>query len=114
IERAIQRAREYLLAQQKNGSWDLPAAAPEPKPNAKGEVNVLDIQNSSQWGGLTALATYALLAAGEDPTDRRMAAATEFIEKANLVGTYAIAMRAQVWNAMPIRRRAEFAKYAEK
>ena len=69
IELAIQRAKDYLLNQQKNGSWDLPTRAPEPKPNAQMQINVIDIQNSSQWGGVTALVTYALLAEGENATD---------------------------------------------
>ena len=50
-------ALAVLLSQEKNGSWNIPARAAEPKPNAKGEINVMDIQNSSQWGGLSALAT---------------------------------------------------------
>src|SRR5947208_45994 len=67
VERAIARGKGYVLSLGRQGSWDLPAPAREPRPDALGRVSVVDIQNSSQWGGLTALATYALLASGESP-----------------------------------------------
>ena len=114
IEAAIQRAKAYLLSRQKNGSWDVPARMPEPKPNAMGQVNVIDIQNSSQWGGVTALATYALLAEGESPSDPTIAAAIEFLKRADLNGTYSLAMRAQVWNSMPKDKRKDFIQLAQK
>ncbi|HUB24970.1 MAG TPA: DUF4159 domain-containing protein [Tepidisphaeraceae bacterium] len=53
--------------------------------------------SGGQWGGLTALATYSLLAAGENPHDPRLARAIAFLKIADLRGIYAIAMRAQVW-----------------
>ncbi len=114
IEKALNRAKAYLYAQQKNGNWDIPARGKPPVPNAKGEVNVMDIQNSSQWGGLSALATYALLASGEKDQDARMLQAVEWLEKADIKGTYGIAMRAQVWNSMPNVKKKEFLEYAKK
>jgi hypothetical protein len=114
IEHAIERGKAYVLAQQhqKSGSWDIPSPGREPRPNAQGFINVADIENSSQWGGTTALAAYALLATGESPREPHIAAAIEFLKQANLRGTYALAMRAQVWNSMPTNRRKEFAPFA--
>jgi hypothetical protein len=114
VEQAIERGKAYVLTQQhqKSGSWDIASPAREPRPNAQGFINVADIENSSQWGGTTALATYALLATGESPREPHIAAAVEFLKQANLRGTYALAMRAQVWNSMPTNRRKEFAPFA--
>jgi hypothetical protein len=114
IENALKKARAFLYAQQKNGNWDLPARGKRPMPNARGEVNVMDIQNSSQWGGLSALATYALLASGENDQDPKMMAAIEWLKKANIIGTYGVAMRAQVWNAMPNVKKKEYIKNAKR
>jgi hypothetical protein len=114
VEAAITRAKQFLYGEQRNGWWDVPARGKEPMPNAQGQINVIDIQNSSQWGGLSALATYALLAGGEDPADQRIAKAVQILAQADLTGTYALAMRAQVWNAMPTRRRQEFLALARR
>ncbi len=113
VEAAIKKAKAYLYAAQKNGSWDLPSRGKDPVPNARGEVNIMDIQNSSQWGGLSSLATYALLAAGENPVDEKMAAAIEFLKKADMNGTYALGVRAQVWNALPNNKKKDYVKIAE-
>jgi len=52
-------------------------------------------------GGYSALTTYALLASGESPTDSRAGQGDDFLKQADIVGTYAIGMRAQVWNLLP-------------
>ena len=57
--------------------------------------------NGGQWGGRTALATYALLASGQDPRDPRLAKAIDWLRKADIVGNYAIGIRAQVWTFLP-------------
>jgi len=54
-----------------------------------------------QWGGLTALATYSLLASGESPQDPRIMKATDFLLHADIVGVYALGMRSQVWLNIP-------------
>ena len=54
-----------------------------------------------QWGGLTSLAAYTLLACGEDPTEPKLARAIEGLVGAEVVGTYAVGMRAQVWLNLP-------------
>lgn len=113
VEKALARGKAYLYAQQRNGNWDIPARGRPPVPNARGEVNVMDIQNSSQWGGLSALATYALLASGENDQDPRVVAAVEWLKKADIIGTYGIAMRAQVWNSMPNVKKKEFMENAK-
>ena len=56
---------------------------------------------SGQWGGKTALITYALIAAGEDVHSPKLAAAIDWLKKANLVGVYALGVRCQVWLLMP-------------
>src|SRR5205823_14417410 len=101
-------------AQQKNANWDIPTRGKPPVPNAKGEVSVIDIQNSSQWGGLSALATYALLASGESDQEPRVKTAVDWLKKADINGTYGLAMRAQVWNSMPNSKTKERIDNAKK
>jgi hypothetical protein len=100
-EQALQRAKKYIYSVQTKDQWDLPRPGPPAVPNAAGQINQLDIQNSSQWGGMTALATYALLASGDSPQDPKLAGAIEFLKKADVRGTYALGVRAQVWNSLP-------------
>jgi len=101
IEAALQRAKKYVYSVQTKDQWDLPRPGPPAMPNAAGMINQLDIQNSSQWGGMTALATYAMLASGDSPQDPKLAGAIEFLKKADVRGTYALGVRAQVWNSLP-------------
>ncbi len=54
-----------------------------------------------QFGGTTALATFALLACGESPQDDRVRAAVAWLEHADVRGTYALGLRAQVWPLLP-------------
>ncbi|MBC7783807.1 MAG: DUF4159 domain-containing protein [Burkholderiales bacterium] len=57
--------------------------------------------DDNQWGGRTALCTYALLAAGEKPLDPRIVKATDWLRKAKITGHYALGMRANVWLMLP-------------
>jgi hypothetical protein len=102
IESALSKAKGFLYARQIKGNWE---DAPQ------GVYQNDNSYNGGQWGGLTALATYALLAAGENPQEPRMAAAIEFLKKADLRGVYALGLRMQVWLLLPptadVRRLAQ-------
>ncbi|MHC4986367.1 MAG: prenyltransferase/squalene oxidase repeat-containing protein, partial [Planctomycetota bacterium] len=52
-------------------------------------------------GGLTALVTYALLESGVAPDDEAMTKALEHLADTWITGTYGLALRANVWNAVP-------------
>ncbi|MFI5380207.1 MAG: DUF4159 domain-containing protein [Tepidisphaerales bacterium] len=51
----------------------------------------------SQEGGHDAIVVYTLLAAGENPQDPQMKAAISHLKGLDLKGTYALGMRAQIW-----------------
>jgi hypothetical protein len=89
IDAAIRRGVEYLLKVQKNDNWEQ-----VPIRNAQEGWMV----NGAQWGGLTAMATYALLAAGESPQSAPVAKAINWLNKADVIGTYAMGMKLQIWN----------------
>lgn len=93
VEQAIQKGVAFLYSQQRNGNWE---RAPARDPGGKG----YDV-TAGQWGGRTAIATYALLAAGEKPLDPRIVEACNFLRKADIIGNYALGMRAQVWLYLP-------------
>ncbi len=95
VDAAIRRGRAYLFAHQANGNWELvPTRGTDP---AEGRASV----KGAQWGGLTAIATVALLASGVDPADPRVKQAVDFLRTADVRGTYALSMRAQVWALLP-------------
>lgn len=54
-----------------------------------------------QWGGVTALCTYALMQSGESYQNPKLRKALVFLRQANLPGTYARSVRAQLWGALP-------------
>jgi hypothetical protein len=94
VDRAIRRAKEYLYSVQKNGNWE---EVQQPAADRRKHADV----TADQWGGLTAIATYALLAMGDDPQkEPRLKAPVDFLMKADVIGTYALGMRAQVWNKL--------------
>src|SRR5688500_15992170 len=78
VAKALDRGKAYHYAQPKDGNWE-----------------------STFTGDDSALVTYALLAAGESPTDERIAAAVDYLKKTPTTGVYALAMRCQVWLLLP-------------
>jgi hypothetical protein len=66
VDQALQKAKDFLYGQQKNGTWEQVAqrqsSAERPDNDTGGD----------QWGGLTAVCTYALLASGESPQDPKL------------------------------------------
>lgn len=90
VEVAVQKAKNYVYSQQKpNGTWEL-------VDKAVPEAPVADVRGL-QYGGLTAVALNALLAAGENPNDPKLVKAIAFLKTAPIRGVYALAMRQQVW-----------------
>ena len=96
VNAAIQRGVQYLYKQQKKtGCWE---EFPTPLRGGLGLGNGVD---DGQWGGRSALVTYALLAAGERPLDARMIKAVDWLRDAPIVGNYALGVRANVWFYLP-------------
>jgi hypothetical protein len=100
IDQAISKSKQYLYdQQQKDGSWELvPKAEPVPP---KSELPIKQSPRAGQWGGRTAIAIYALLAAGEKPQDPRLVKAIEFLKHAESSGVYALGLRCLVWSLLP-------------
>src|SRR6266480_247188 len=86
VDRTIARAVEWLYSKQTKGHWE---TADKRDPTTKHSS-----PEGGQWGGRTAIATYALLAADQSPQDARIQEAVKFLRKAEMVGTYAIGLRA--------------------
>ncbi len=85
---AVVRMRGWLYAQQgADGSWERPV---------KGTW-----KNKQPVGGVTALVTYALLASGESFQRPELARALSWLERVEMRGTYAVALRAHVWARLP-------------
>ena len=93
VGRAIAKGTRYLWTGWSEGHW------PEPKASA----------GRSEYGGKTALCLYALLAAGADQQDPRVRKTLDWLAKAKLRGTYAVAFRANVWSML--KDKAKYARY---
>jgi len=88
VEKAIRDAQQYLLTTQ--GQWEAGIAPANDFAGA-----------TSQFGGRTALATYALLASGVSHQAPEMKKAIEFLCKTKMNLVYCIGIRLQVWPLLP-------------
>lgn len=94
VDAAVLKGQAFLLSQLKNGNCE---EAPE---MVKENPGLNDVKGW-QWGGLTSIATYGILASGMKPTDPRIEPTIEWLAKARICGHYASGMRAQVWTFLP-------------
>ena len=95
VEASIAKAKQFLYSLQRpEGRWEPDA---QRKGNSHGDHPKLQGQS---WGGFTALATYALLASGENQQDPRLAKAIDFLKTADITGVYAIGIRCLVWQQL--------------
>src|SRR5688572_9927796 len=75
VEAAIARGKKFLYGLQRpEGRWE-----PDAGRNGNSHHDHTKMQGQS-WGGYTAIATYALLASGENPQDPRIARAVNFLK----------------------------------
>jgi hypothetical protein len=95
IDAAVAKGQEFLFSKMKAaGRW-------EADPRRTGDGHDWETMQGGTYGGYTASAVYALLASGVRPQDERIQSAIEFLKDADVVGPYAVAMRAQVWTFLP-------------
>lgn len=95
VDHAIKKGQDFLYSQQKpNGAW-------ENDPERKGKDHDWEKKQGDTFGGFTAVATYALLASGENSQDPRLVKSIEFLKKADIIGIYALGLRSQVWLLIP-------------
>jgi hypothetical protein len=96
VDRAIKRGVDFLYSKQNpQGNWE---TTPGPGRDFRKEPAKPE---SGQWGGYSAIAAYALLDAGESWKDKRIRDALEWLNKAPMIGTYAVALRSQCWQYLP-------------
>ncbi|QNN24251.1 DUF4159 domain-containing protein [Planctomycetales bacterium ZRK34] len=90
VGKAIQQLVEYLYKKQNaQGHWD---------DAERGEGNHSE---GLQYGGTSALATYALLAAGESYQKPQMKRAINALANFDIKGTYVTSLRMHVWSHLP-------------
>jgi hypothetical protein len=95
VEDAIKKGKAFLYSKQQNGNWE---AVQKPSPIGQS----LGDPSGMQFGGTTAIATFALLNCGDTPQENeKLKAAVEWLEKADIRGTYALGLRAQIWSLLP-------------
>ena len=87
VDDAIKAARKHLWSRWAEGHWAEPAL------KAGGKLH-------REYGGRTALCLYALLAAGEKRQDARVKKTLKWLAGVRMKGTYAVALRANVWSLL--------------
>ncbi|MDY7010962.1 MAG: DUF4159 domain-containing protein [Planctomycetota bacterium] len=102
VEKAIENAKAYLWSQWSDEHW------PEEGKPGKRDGGAQE----RNYGGVTSLCAYALLAAGESPQDSRMKKTLNWLAEVEIIGTYARALRANVWGMLG--RRSQYRKMLEK
>jgi hypothetical protein len=96
ISKAIEKGVAYIYSQQKpGGQWEM-------TDRRIGTEHDWENTQGDSFGGFSALSTYALLAAGESPQDKRVAAGIAFLKKADVIGIYSLGLRAQVWHLLAV------------
>ncbi len=93
VDKALAKAKACLYSKLHGDNWE---AIPKRDP-----AQYKAFVRGGQWGGMTAVATYALLASGEDPASAKLAPVIKWLKTADLVGAYALSMRCQVWLQLP-------------
>ncbi len=97
VDKAISKARDYLYSQQSKGvipgTWET-----SPKRTADGSASL----KGAQWGGLTAMCTYALLASGDSASSSKLKQAVSYLKNTDMIGVYALGVRAQIWGKIPV------------
>jgi len=94
IQKAIDKGVAFLYSTQKNNCWEV-------APARDGTDHKWQTYQGDTWGGSTDIAVYALLAAGEKPTDPRLAGAIEFLKNSEQIGVYNLSVRCVVWSMLP-------------
>ena len=113
VDKAIDRAKQFLYGAQKNGSWEDVPQRNLAIQGLEGEVST----SNGNWGGMTAVATYALMAIGEHPNETHVKAGIEFLKNADIVGTYALGIRCLVWDMWAVyepKKMKEIAPFIER
>src|SRR5438105_6798321 len=84
VDAAVDRAVKYLYSVQADGTWEAETSGGQ-------GANVSP--SGMHHGGLTAIAAYALLAAGEKPADARLAKALDFLKNLDTKSAYVSGVR---------------------
>jgi hypothetical protein len=96
VDKAIAKGVEFLSGRKnfvEKGHWE--------DVDKRGEGKDGPSITGPQWGGRTALCTYAILASGVSPNDPKVKRPIEFLRKADIIGYYALGLRSQVWLFVP-------------
>lgn len=97
VQKAIDKAQAYLMTHRnKQGVWEQALT-----PMAGGPQEAQIDYRARQWGGLTSIATYALLASGKNYRDKELTPALNFLLRANIQSTYALGLSSQIALYLP-------------
>ncbi len=94
VDACVKRGVKFLWSIQKpTGAWE------ESSSSGRLGHNWVTMEGDT-WGGFTSLAVFALLSAGESPSDPRMVKAINFLKQADIVGVYSLGLRCEVWSML--------------
>ena len=91
VAEAIDQGKAFLWSKWADGHWPETYGRRGSRQDGPGGCN---------YGGVTALCMYALLAAGESPKDPRVEQTLQWLAKVRMHGVYARGIRANVWGML--------------
>ena len=107
VQQAIEKAQKWLLDHRNAaGNWEV---VDKPEMNKANDNRITDVR-ARQWGGMSALATYALLASGEDYRDAQMKKGIDFLLGANIQSTYGLGLSSQIVAFIPEKQSRDLVK----
>lgn len=89
VQNSIDKAEKYLYSHEKGGNWE----------GAK-KSKKLTSPAQDEAGGMTVTAAYALLSAGENLENAKLAAAINYLKATDFTGIYTLGMRCQLWRML--------------
>jgi hypothetical protein len=107
VQAAIEKAQKWLLEHRsKDGTWEL---VDKPELSNDADAKIVDLK-ARQWGGLTSLATYALLASGVDHRAPELKPGIDFLLRANIQSTYGLGLSSQITLYLPEKETSTLVK----
>ncbi len=116
VDAAIQKAVAFIEKSQVNGNWEK-----EQSPDFKtldprggpGDEKFIAMP-SRTFGGISAIAVYSLLAAGESDQSPVLKKSIKWLMDTDMRGLYCVGLRSQVWNLIPESKERNAARDRDK
>ncbi len=116
VDAAIQKAVAFIEKSQVNGNWEKEQSANFKTLDPRGGPgdDKFPATPSRMFGGISAIAAYSLLAAGESDQSPELKKCIKWLMDTEMRGLYSVGLRSQVWNLIPESKERNAARDRDK